>query len=160
MNQMPELTQKKLEDRRRQFLSLIEHNRPQGSLRNRLTVVFDGKSEHFGSGSRADFAVVFTSGQSADDEIKRLVAKAERKKQVVVVTDDREIQYYVRALGASVQSVKEFSVRLTSDKSRAKPSAKGSTASAGRKRISKTLEHKINSEFEELWLKKGKKRET
>lgn len=146
----------KLETSRDNLLKFLQTTRPQGSENNAVTVVFDGQPDMGGLAPTIEgIRVTFSSHDSADDEIKRLVDDADNRKNMVVVTDDREIQYYVRALGAKVLSVHEFFEK-------ARPSAvskqtKTDKPIASGKNISKTVEHKINVEFEEFWLKRKKK---
>ena len=151
IHQMPLSARKKLEDHRQHLIQWIESCRPQGSLRNAVTIVFDGKTDVWGgmgSGS-ASVRVFFAHGQSADEKIIRMVEEAAHKKNVVVVTDDRSLKYAVRALGAKVSGVQTFL-------------GQGSSAPAGRvesgKNISKISEHKITSELTEIWLPGGSPR--
>jgi predicted RNA-binding protein with PIN domain len=161
-----------LESERENLIHLIELYRPQGSLRNSVTIVFDGRS---GVISRLEPSVVKTiftpTGESADDRIKRMVAEAKNKKCLVVVTDDRDIQYTVRPLGAAVVSVGEFLSRIkpkpvSSSPGRTKRQQKEKglprgphhvswreASEAEGKYIPKTLEDQITSELERLWGK-------
>lgn len=160
---MPLSVPKTLEEQRRQLIRWIESCHPQGSSRNAVTVVFDGRSDVWaafgeprqgrgGAGVSSPVQVVFAREESADEKIIRMVDQAGHKKNVVVVTDDRALQYAVRALGAKVSGVQMFLGKV-------KPSA-GSAASASQpetgKHISKTLEHKITSEMTKIWLKNEK----
>ena len=86
----------------------IERCRPQGSLNNKVTVVFDGNEDIFGGMESATVKILFSRGEEADDKIKRIVAQAKNPKDIIVVTDDRDIQYAVRALRAKVSSVQSF----------------------------------------------------
>src|SRR5437763_1103195 len=92
---------------RQAMLSWIAASRPQGSPRNALTVVFDGSDEYFGSAQASGVRVVFSKGESADELIKRTVELAPKKDHYVVVSDDKGIKLYVRALGAAVLSVRQ-----------------------------------------------------
>lgn len=148
---MPLSVDKNLEDQRRQLIQWIESRAPQGSARNTVTIVFDGRSDVWGSSSVvSSIRVVFSQGETADEKIIKMVEEAAHKKNVVVVTDDRALQYSVRTLGAKVSGVQVFL-------------GQGASAPARRpelgKNISKTLEHKITSEFTQIWVerKKGKK---
>ena len=148
---MPLSVDKKLEDQRRQLIQWVESCAPQGSSRNRVTIVFDGKTDVWGgAGGSTSIQIVFAQGQSADEKIIGMVAEAAHKKSVVVVTDDRALQYSVRALGAKVSGVQTFLGQGAPVPVRRPESGKD---------ISKTLEHKITSEFTKIWVdkKKGKK---
>lgn len=140
----------KLEDQRQYLIQWLESRAPQGSARNAVTVVFDGRTDVWSPSVSSAVRVIFAQGQSADDKIIAMVEEAANKKNIVVVTDDRALQYAVRALGAKVSGVQTFL-------------GQGASARVGRpesgKNISKTLEHKITSEFTRIWVekKKGKK---
>ena len=145
---MPPLN--KLEDQRQQLIQWVESRAPQGSPRNTVTIVFDGKLDVWGGAVASAVRVIFAQGQSADEKIIQMVEEAAHKKSVVVVTDDRALQYAVRALGAKVSGVQTFLGQGASAPVRRPGSGKD---------ISKILEHKITSEFTQIWVekKKGKK---
>jgi len=161
---MPALKLDKLEDQRRHLVYFIEQRSPQGSSKNSVTIVFDGDRDIFGGMKSATATIIFSQGESADDKIRRIVAEAKNTKNIVVVTDDRDIQYAVGALGAKAISVSEF---LSKGKSagKSKPIAEKNTIQSKKvsfeseKYISKTDELKITSELGKIWLKPGGKSE-
>ena len=156
LNQIPALTPKKLEDKRHSLIQLIELYRPQGSPKNAVTIVFDGKGGIWGGATSSSVKVIFTTDETADEKIKSIVTQAKNKKQIVVVTNDRDIKYYVRALGATVVKVEDFVAKL---KPRENQSYRGTKTVGVRettKVIPKTLEYKINAELEDVWLRKRK----
>lgn len=150
------LAQKKLEDARNDLIRFIEIHRPQGSFNNTVTIVFDGQAGMAGPPNSSRVKIIFSIGESADDCIKRTVSLSKQKKNIVVVTDDRDIKLSVRAQGARVKSVDEFLGRNPSAPDK-KGAAKNSEATEDSKYISKTLEYKITSEFEQIWLTKPSK---
>jgi len=97
-----------LKDGRKSLIRFIETFRPQGSRQNKITVVFDGKKDVFSALFKSEVKVVFTKDETADQWIKRYIEKAAQPKDFVVITDDKEIKFFVRALGAKVISVQEF----------------------------------------------------
>lgn len=111
-----------------------------------MTVVFDGYSSLGNPVAAATVKVVFSNDHSADDKIKDIVEAARNKKRIVVVTDDKEIKFYVRGLGANVLAVTDFIPRLLPAKGTKSGPREG-------KHISYTLEHKITDEFKKIWLK-------
>ncbi len=116
-----------------------------------MTVVFDGKSEFFGSHSSSIVRVIFSKDESADDLIKRMVEQYPFKKNLVVVSNDKDIKIYVRALGAAVLSVKEFTgVGLKESKQSFKEKSEQAVSS---KYISLTDQARINKELEGIWVK-------
>ena len=137
------LTQGRPED----LIHFIERAQPQGSSRNQMTIVFDGYGHLRGQEASSQMKIVFSQDKSADDKIKQLVADSSSKKTIIVVTDDRDIQYAVRALGARVWAVKEFL-------SKGKTILKKVLKTVAVKNISKTAEDRITSEFEKIWVKK------
>lgn len=147
----------KLEDRRRQLIRFIEQYMPQGSQNNRVTVVFDGNLEIFGGMTSKTAKVIFSQGESADDKIKKIVAQAKNAKDIVVVSDDRDIQYAVRALGARIRGVRMFLDKAKVPGKLKKSSVKDRLADS-QKNISKKEESNITSEFGKIWLSSGKKR--
>lgn len=153
---MPSSDAQRLEDRRHQLVQFIELRRPQGSPRNPVTIVFDGQAGHWSGPDSSGVRVVFSEGEIADTRIVRMVSEAPNKKSVVVVTDDREIRYTVRALGAQVSGVQEFLGRVLKSSSKMRGGKKESGSSQERgateKHISQTLAHTITSEFEKIWL--------
>jgi predicted RNA-binding protein with PIN domain len=148
------LAQKSLEDGRQSLISFIEHQRPQGSERNQVTVVFDGKPGMYGLPVATETSIIFTEYESADDKIKAIVEDAANKKEIVVVTDDKDLYLYVRKLGAKVMSNAEF---VAKGGDRRAPKGKPSKASEKTKVISSTFEHSINQEFEKIWIDKKPK---
>lgn len=153
----PALANKRLEEGRQALVTLIERHRPQGSLRNSVTIVFDGQPGMYGIPVVSEVKVVFTEYESADDLIKERVQGSKNKKDIIVVTDDRQLLLYVRNLGAGVMSVREFTSKSILNNSRGskpgKPVEKG-------KIISSSFEHLVNQELEQLWLTKKEKKQT
>ncbi len=147
INREVSLTGGKLEEQRENLIRLIETEQPQGSEKNRVTIVFDGQPDVVGGvGGGEAVRVIFTSGESADDKIKQIVDEDEQRKSIIVVTDDKGIQYHVRAAGAKVMGVGTFL-----DKTK---SHQGRPCGNDEKKITKSFEHKINTEFEDKWLRK------
>ncbi|MDP2940310.1 MAG: NYN domain-containing protein [Candidatus Omnitrophota bacterium] len=126
------------------LLSFIENYHPQGSFKNKVTIVFDGKKDINIKLCSSIPEVIFTKGETADAYIKRIVEKVAFPKNVVVVTNDRELEFFVRRSGAKIMSVNEFLLKAKINKS---------------KDLEQTLElpsyvsDKITSELKQLWLK-------
>lgn len=143
LKQIPELTGKSLRSGRDGLIRFIRTKKPQG--KNEVIIVFDGKSDiHNPQEAIADIKIIFTQDISADEKIRQIVERSPRPSQIVVVTDDKEIRYSVRPLGAKVISVREFIGKVTEDK--------------GKRSIEKALlsseeESKITKELEKIWLK-------
>ncbi len=124
--------------------------KPQGSSNNAVTIVFDGQADVWGPNPGGCVRVIFTEGESADDKIKRIVEQSPHKKNFVVVSNDKDIVLYARALGAKVLTVQAFMAHATTGHRQ----HKGSQASAAEgKNISSTQADRINQELSKLWLK-------
>jgi predicted RNA-binding protein with PIN domain len=121
-----------------------------------VTIVFDGKEEFFGSHASGHVRVFFSKGQSADDLIKKMVEQFGQKKSIVVVSNDKDITLYVRALGASVLSVKEF-LGTSAKKTRPLSNNQHAQSATASKYVSLTDQARINKELENIWVK-GKKK--
>ena len=167
IHQMPlALDQTKLEDQRWCLVRFIEQYRPQGSINNPVTVVFDGSVDVFGGMKSSVAKILFSQGESADDMIKEIVGQAKNTKDIVVVSDDRDIQYAVRALGARISGTRAFIDKAKVSKKMdthkvARPAKKGSvkdSSSEQEKYILKSDEFKITSEFSRIWLDPKRKR--
>ncbi|MEA3369635.1 MAG: NYN domain-containing protein [Candidatus Ratteibacteria bacterium] len=135
---------RQLKDERERLIRFIEIFRPQGSRKNKVTVVFDGKKDIFSPPIRSEIKVVFTRNESADEWIKRFVEETIQPKQCLIVSDDKEIRFFVRALGAKVISVNEFV-----DKVRKKIQP----AKTGEMPLSSEKAREITKELERIWLK-------
>lgn len=113
LKQLPDLEGRPLKNGRWGLIHYFEIYRPQGSIKNKVTIVFDGKSEVGLPSERqlkkSNLDVVFSQDETADEKIKKLVCRIPNPKQVIVVTDDRELKEAVKMYGVKVISVKEIS---------------------------------------------------
>ncbi len=130
--------------------ALLERIRSQGlcgSLKNRVTIVFDGFPGTGGAVPlRGTIETVFSGEKSADDVIKRMVEQSGNPRTVIVVSDDREIAFYVKAAGAHCLGVEEF---IGAKKKR---TLREETLSAPKSDLTYTQMARINSELKKLWL--------
>lgn len=147
IKQAPHLNKASLEDSRKALISLLSLYQPQGSRRNRVTVVYDGRQGSFSApGYSSSVGIIFTQGESADDKIKRMVEKSENPRNVAVVTNDREIQCFARQRRAQVITVEDFLAKCDCPKSKGKSEDK----------IVGPLEAaEINEEMKKIWLRKN-----
>ena len=144
IHKIPEV--KKSAAPRQEFIWHIRRQNLTGSGNNKVTVVFDGGPHYDEFLEEKEYSVVFSLEESADEVIKRRISRAVNKKQLVIVTDDREIIYHARAEGAQFVRSKEF---LTPKKKR--PPARRDYQP--KKRISAKLEAEITEELRKKWLK-------
>ncbi len=126
--------------RREKLLRFIEEKKPQGSARNRVTVVFDGRPGAAAFFPHGAVQVVFSCGHDADKVLKDRVDALSNPREAVMVTNDKAIQRWVRARGVHVMSCAQFlSAGMT----------------GGSRRISRTLDSEsvrsINEELRKIW---------
>ena len=110
-------SQMTLQAQREHLERLINTNSPQGSSKNKVTVVYDGTYENSFLGQKhvsgaVDILFSAGDGDTADREIEELVANSSNPAEIVVVTDDRGIQRMIGRTGAKTMGVKEFMKRL------------------------------------------------
>ncbi|MFH1202037.1 MAG: NYN domain-containing protein [Candidatus Omnitrophota bacterium] len=147
IKQTPSLTGKKLKDSREKLIHFIRDKRPQGSERNAITIVFDGASNGFDYPTKnCAVTIIFTRDESADAWIKRAVEKAKEPKKIVVVTNDKEICFYVRSFGARLLSVKEFVF------GKEKITRPGTQFSENKIELSTQEAEEITEELRKIWL--------
>lgn len=129
------------------LFDFIRLHRLAGSRKNRVTVVFDGypapRQELPDDG---EMAAVFSGGQEADERIKRMVEASGNPKNLIVVSDDKQIRMVIRALGAHPMTIEEFTGRLDAEQE------KGRRESAAPE-LGYSEAEKINKELRRLWLK-------
>jgi predicted RNA-binding protein with PIN domain len=101
---------------RQDLYDFIRAHRPQGSLRNKITVIFDGKSGFFSDEKSEGLEIIFSRDITADEVIKNFVKSSIHPKTIVVVTDDRDIQIFIRRYAASFMSVKDFLAKKSGGK--------------------------------------------
>lgn len=153
IKQVKFLTGKRLRTGREGLVWFIEKYRPQGSNRNEVTLVFDGKADITSPKMKTDIQVIFSRNEPADDKIKHLVEGSSNPKRIVVVSDDRQIMFYCRSIGARVQSVKEFldNASLTSKKSnKLKKIDKTDQCKPG---LDNNVAAAITEQLKNIWLK-------
>lgn len=130
---------------RERLVALINKYKLAGSGNNTLTIVFDGKRDTFFPYNKTEKGVIFTQDETADNKIKRMVEESKNTRRMVVVSDDNEIRYYTRGMGAEVRSNAEFFA-----KAKRKP----------KKNISDKMNEyderysNITEELKKIWLKK------
>ncbi|MFN3966639.1 MAG: NYN domain-containing protein [Endomicrobiia bacterium] len=111
VKQLPQFIGRKLKEGREYLIKVLKENRPQGSARNKVTVVFDGAPDvSYPSENLKNYniEIIFTTNEIADEKIRKLVKKSPNPGNVVVVSDDKDLRRSVRILGAEVLYVREF----------------------------------------------------
>lgn len=129
------------------LLEFIRVNRLCASPKNKITVVFDGHSDLASQISdKTDISIIFSKSETADERINRIVEKAANPREVVVVSDDKEIIFFAKSSGAKVLSVQEF---INRGKNLINPQRKEPL----KLELSYSQMHKINQELRQIWLK-------
>ncbi|MCG2712635.1 MAG: NYN domain-containing protein [Candidatus Omnitrophica bacterium] len=153
VKQVSFLTGKKLSSGREGLVRFIERYKPQGSKRNEVTIVFDGKAEVVSPRMKTDIGVIFSRSESADDVIKRMIEKTSNPSQYVVVSDDKAVAFYCRSIGAKWLGVKDF-IANTGLKKRLR---KKSSYEHESKELAEDIADKITADLTKLWVKNDEK---
>ena len=142
---------KKIKDERLALVEFIKIRRPCGSLRNKITIVFDGNPDITQGKSKNGFVnIIFTKKETADEWIKRIVESEENPKNIAVVSDDKEIRFFVKSLGARSVGVEEF----IDSKERLRNRQKNDIDSSIIKpELTYSQIQKINQELKKIWLR-------
>jgi len=140
-----------LEGRRNKLIEFISHNRPHGSIRNSVTVVFDCKSKNpydCGSYNKSHIdgiEIIFSDGvMLADDIIAEIVDNDKNPYEITVVTNDKGIRRRTAPSGAKHESVEMFLSKGSKQKNMKR----------AQEAVDSGVKDDINEEFEKLWLKK------
>lgn len=111
IKQTAEFTGRSLKYGRDELVKYLIFYRPQGSLNNKVTIVFDGRSDVYWPETRDgknNIETVFSHDETADDKIKKIVRRAEQQSNIIVVTNDNGLRNVVRQLGGKVVYVNGF----------------------------------------------------
>ena len=98
------------QDSRLALVDFILKHKLTGSLKNRVTLVFDGYpgTLNLKDGWGDNIEIIFSRKETADQTIKRILEKAANSKNIIVVSDDKEIRIFTRLIGARSLGVKDF----------------------------------------------------
>jgi len=139
-----------LENRRNKLLEFISGQRPHGSLRNSVTVVFDCKSKNpyesdgYNKSHRGGIEIIFSDGVVlADDIITEIVDNSKNPYEITVVTNDKGIRRRTAPSGAKHESVESFLAKGFKVKNAKRADDAENTG----------VKEEINEEFENLWIK-------
>lgn len=116
-------------------------------------MVFDGypPAEAAGLGEEG-IEVIFSRKDSADERIKKIVESQANPKNIVVVSDDKEIKFFARASGSLAMAIEEFIPTAREKREKALK-----RAPLRREDIKAELNYSqmedINRELKGLWLK-------
>ncbi len=137
---------KKIKDPQRALLEFLKNRRLERNSKSKITVVFDGYPKVAAQKlDETDIDVVFSKEETADARIKRLVQASKNPKNIVVISDDREIRFFVKSIGARSIGVEEFI------NPQVKPQRKKEDLIKPELNYSQIS--KINQELKAIWLK-------
>jgi predicted RNA-binding protein with PIN domain len=135
---------RKIKDERISLLEFIRTEKLCGSSRNKITVVFDGYAGDFKTGD-CDIEVIFSQELTADERIKKIIQARGNNKNAVVISDDKEIKYFVRFCGMKAVGIEEF-IRHKKKKTNVEDDSL-------KPELTYSAMHKINQELKQIWLK-------
>ena len=137
---------KKNQDPKKALSDFIRINRLTGSEKNKVILVFDGYPEAEEKKQENQINIIFSRSQTADEKIKKIVEASGDRKNIIVVSDDKEIRFAVKGLGVKCLSVEEF-ISPKEKKMRVK------TADISKVELTYAQIQQINQEFKKIWLK-------
>jgi predicted RNA-binding protein with PIN domain len=144
LKKIPQISKLELKQGRQSLLDIIKKYNLCG--KNEVTIAFDGRADVISYAHKSPYVVKFSENESADKLIERLVKKSENPQKVIVVTDDKELRFNVKRLGAEVISVKEFGKKIPEKKSKERPIKK--------QPLKQDEAKKITEELKRIWLDK------
>ncbi len=126
----------------------IRLNRLTGSRKNKVILVFDGYPAQ-GQTVPEDPGLVclFSRMIEADEKIKKLVEESAQPRNIIVVSDDRQVQSEARFLHAQICGVKEF---ICGKKNKGVPDP--DREESDENKVSYVKMQKINAELKKKWL--------
>ena len=129
---------------KRDFIKFIKKHSLAGSKNNKVTIVFDGKIDMDLVTCEKEFEITFSDEKSADEIIQRKVARYKNKRELVVVTDDRQVQSRAKTEGANILSARNFLNKVGKQDKKDKSNSK---------EISYKTQKEITDELRDIWLK-------
>lgn len=130
------------------LVNFINLNRLAGSKNNSVILVFDGYPPKDQSlPEEQGLSCLFSQAVEADELIKRIVEKSAQPKNIIVVSDDKQVQLMSRLLHARICSVEGF---INGKKNNKFVAAKKSDADDFKLTYSKM--QKIDAEMKKRWL--------
>ncbi|MDP3731872.1 MAG: NYN domain-containing protein [Candidatus Omnitrophota bacterium] len=140
---------KKIKDPQRALLEFIKNRIWGKNPKSKITVVFDGYPKVSAQNlEEAGIDVVFSREETADARIKMMVETSKNPKDIVVVSDDREIIFFIKSVGASAIGVEEFIIPEENPQRKKEDPIKPE--------LNYSQISKINEELKALWVDRGR----
>lgn len=114
---LPEMPPGTWLEKRQQLLQWLVGVRPMGQ--NAATVVFDNRQGWGNQDHYQGMAIVYTSGETADDWISNKVRETKNPRILIVVSNDKGIQRMIKGTGAKWLSAHDFLASAKMPKKRA-----------------------------------------
>lgn len=73
-----------------------------------ITVVFDGYSKNLSIDYNRRVKIIYSHELTADEKIRKILEQKKNKKNLIVVSDDREIVEFTKILGGNILNVEKF----------------------------------------------------
>lgn len=130
------------------LVDFIRINRITGSKNNKVILVFDGyppANQDMPEGE--GLVCMFSRKIEADELIRKIVEKSASAANIIVVSDDKQVQLTSRLLHARICGVEEFICCRKSNKLISFESLNPAEA-----KLTYTAMRKINEELKKLWL--------
>jgi len=126
----------------------IRINKLNGSKNNRVILVFDGYPPSGQNTPEGDGLVcMFSRRIEADELIKKIVEESACPRNIIVVSDDKQVQLTSRLLHARVRGVEEFICGKKNNKF-----VSTTSLNSAESRLTYSAMQKINAELKKLWL--------
>jgi len=147
---------KKTEDKKFALLDFIRLSLLCGKSNNKAMVVFDGYPDFLEKAAyKTDIDVVFSREETADERIKKIIEASPVPKNIVMVSDDKEIVFFAKSMGAKAMAAEELISRAPGAR-RYKPGQRKENQEQKEDlepKISYSSMQKINQELRKIWLK-------
>lgn len=141
-------THRRVKNPQKALSEFIKIKRLCGSPKNKITLVFDGYSDTARESKQNDskINIIFSKKETADEKIKKIVEASSNPKNIAVVSDDKEIMLFVKAMGAHCINVEKF---INPKKNLADFQKDDSY----KPELTYSQVQKINQELRKIWLK-------
>jgi predicted RNA-binding protein with PIN domain len=149
LKQLSNITKIKVSTKAEGLVSFLFSYHPQGSKRNKVTIIFDGYGEINSQFREKGINVIYSKKISADDYIISYIKKMGRITNIKMVSDDRELRYRAKILGAKVVNVDEFLKPVVKKKEKRKAIREDKPSLYSKKA------QEITSYLEKIWLRKN-----
>ena len=126
----------------------IRFNKLTGSVKNTVVLVFDGyPASNSEICEEEGYTWIFSRKIQADEEIKKIVEQSAQPRNIIVVTDDRQVQLTALVFHANICTVNEFICGKRNNKLKVFTKEDPDNI-----KLSYSARQKINAEFKKRWL--------